>query len=117
LIEDYAAKHNLDPKLVKAVVKSYYKEVKFHMSTLEHLRINLVGLGKFYVLFYKFDTVIQKYQNMMNSIPPTSFQNIAKYKQLEEKLNRLMLLKQKHENEREQIRQYKEARKANRSSL
>ena len=114
MIEDFSKENNLDPKYVNAVVSSYFKEVKNCMTSLDHTRVKILNLGKFYCLHYKYDDKILHLKRLLNCIPPTTFQNIIKHNAIEEKLNKCILLKEKHDKEQERIRIYKEARKATR---
>ena len=117
MIEDFAKENDLDPKYVNAVITSYFKEVKKEMGTLKWLRIKISNLGTISIRHYRVDYKIAELRRILDSIPPTSFQEIEKYKSIEDTLNKFIKLKEQYDQEKNEIRIYKEARKAQKSSF
>jgi hypothetical protein len=95
IIKEVAEQHDLPISMVDDVVSFYYKEVRKTLSSLEHLNVNLVGLGQFIMKTNSVNGMIKKYRALNNKYDSQTFTNYHNKKNAEQKLETLVAAKTK----------------------
>jgi nucleoid DNA-binding protein len=89
IIKQVAEEKDIPVSTVDDIVSFYYKEVRKALSSLEHLKINLPGLGSFIIKQSSVEKSIRKYENIMNACDTQTFSNYHNIKNAENKLEKL----------------------------
>lgn len=112
IINQVAEELDLPESLVDDIVSFYYKELRKNLSSLEHIRLNLPGLGHFLIrgivvkkLAYKYNVQIEKYST-------DTFTNYHNRKSAEHKIERLTQALEKINEFRKEKKEFKDGRKA-----
>ena len=86
LYQSVAEDLNIETKLVESFVDFYYKNLRQSMSTLSHTRLNVEGLGHFYIKANKIKKAISTYSKCVNKNEETTFNDYHNKKRMEQKL-------------------------------
>jgi nucleoid DNA-binding protein len=86
LYQSVAEDLNLETKLVESFVEFYYKNLRQSMSVLSHTRLNVEGLGHFYVKANKIRKAISTYAKCVSKNEETTFNDYHNKKRMEQKL-------------------------------
>lgn len=108
LIEEFAKETGIDPDLASVVITMYWKEVRLTMNEMLYPRIRIPGFGTMVTLRGNLEKAIIKNKSILGNIPPTSFQNVEKYRVIEEKVKKLEKLKAQLNKEREDHEKFKQ---------
>ena len=99
LYKPVAEELNISETLVEDVISFYYKEVRFHLSSLSHPRINVDGLGQFVAKSFFIEKTIPRLTNKLMIHDTSTFNAYFSKKQSELKLESLIALKLKIDEE------------------
>ena len=97
IIKQVAEEKDLPVTLVDDLVEFYYKEVRKALSSMEHLKINLPGLGHFVIKQTSVEKMIKKYENIKSKHDTQTFDNYRNRRHAEMKLEKLYHSKNKIE--------------------
>lgn len=89
VIKVVAEEYDLPVSTVDDIVTFYYKEVRKNLSSLEHIKVNLPGLGDFVMRKRSVESLIKKYKNLNNKYDTQTFINYHNKKNAEQKLLKL----------------------------
>lgn len=95
LFREVAEKLEVEEGLVDKFITHYYKDVRKHLSELNHTRINLDGLGQMIIKPTSVDRLIEKYTRIVNKTNTYEFSGYFNKKRLEERLESLGEVKKK----------------------
>jgi hypothetical protein len=95
IIREVAEQKDLPISTVDDIVSFYYKEVRKTLSSLEHININLLGLGQFIMKANSVNAMIKKYRALNNKYDSQTFTNYHNKKNAENKLETLLAAKTK----------------------
>jgi nucleoid DNA-binding protein len=95
IIKQVSEDLDLSEIMVDDIVNFYYKEVRKILSNLEHIRVDIIGLGNFVIKRGSVEKMTKKYQNIMNKYDTQTFTNYHNRKNAELKLEKLKTIKQK----------------------
>lgn len=95
LFREVAEELEVDEALVDKFITHYYKDVRKHLSELNHIRINLDGLGQMVIKPTSVDRLIEKYTRIVNKTNTYEFSGYFNKKRLEERLESLDEAKKK----------------------
>ncbi len=95
LYKPVAEELNISETLVEDLISFYYKEVRFHLSSLSHPRINVDGLGHFVAKSFFIEKTIPRLTNKLMIHDTSTFNAYFSKKQSELKLESLIALKLK----------------------
>ena len=84
----------VDKQLVEEVVHFFYSKVRKSLSSLNHPRVVVPGLGTFTVRKQKLKNQISRYNGIINSLDPTEFQHYKGHKTAKERLEKLIAMEQ-----------------------
>jgi hypothetical protein len=99
LYKPVAEELNISETLVEDLISFYYKEVRFHLSSLSHPRINVDGLGHFVAKSFFIEKTIPRLTNKLMIHDTSTFNAYFSKKQSELKLESLITLKLKIDEE------------------
>jgi hypothetical protein len=99
LYKPVAEELNISETLVEDLISFYYKEVRFHLSSLSHPRINVDGLGQFVAKSFFIEKTIPRLTNKLMIHDTSTFNAYFSKKQSELKLESLIALKLKIDEE------------------
>jgi len=99
LYKPVAEELNISETLVEDLISFYYKEVRFHLSSLSHPRINVDGLGHFVAKSFFIEKTIPRLTNKLMIHDTSTFNAYFSKKQSELKLKNLIALKLKIDEE------------------
>ena len=99
LYKPVAEELNISETLVEDLISFYYKEVRFHLSSLSHPRINVDGLGHFVAKSFFIENTIPRLTNKLMIHDTSTFNAYSSKKQSELKLKSLIALKIKIDEE------------------
>jgi nucleoid DNA-binding protein len=111
IIKQVSEDLDLAETMVDDIVSFYYKEVRKTLSNLEHIRVDVVGLGNFVIKKGSVEKMTKKYQNLMNKYDTQTFINYHNRKSAELKLEKLKLIKEKIDNFIEEKKAFRDGRK------
>lgn len=89
IVKQVAEDMDIPVSTVDDVISFYYKEVRKNLSSLDHLRIDLPGLGNFVIKKKAVDRLSKKYKILMEKYDNQTFSNYHNRKSAESKLERL----------------------------
>jgi len=89
IVKQVAEDMDIPISTVDDIISFYYKEVRKTLSSLEHLRIDLPGLGNFVIKKKSVDRLAKKYKILMEKYDNQTFSNYHNKKSAESKLERL----------------------------
>jgi nucleoid DNA-binding protein len=89
IVKQVAEDMDIPISTVDDIISFYYKEVRKTLSSLEHLRIDLPGLGNFVIKKKSVDRLAKKYRILMEKYDNQTFSNYHNKKSAESKLERL----------------------------
>lgn len=112
-IKPTADELGLSEVLVSDLTSFYWSSVRKHISSLEHHRISVINLGTFKAQWKKIPKMIEKHQNIYNSLTEkeTSFENHGAIKNMEENLEKLRKMKEVMIEEHARRKKVKQKRK------
>ena len=102
---------DLPQQLVDAIITHYYKEIRKNLSSLEHIRLNLPGLGHFLIRGNVVNKLTSKYNIQMEKYSTDTFVNYHNKKNAENRLEKLTHAKQKIDEFRKLRKEFKDGRK------
>jgi hypothetical protein len=111
IIKQVAEERDLPVSTVDDIVSFYYKEVRRSLSSLDHLRLDLQGLGNFVIKKKSVDRLAKKYGILMDRYDNQTFHNYHNRKSAESKLERLTKAKIRIEEFLQDKKQFKDGRK------
>lgn len=89
IIKQIAEEKDIPASTIDDIVSFYYKEVRKTLSSLEHLKINIPGLGVFTIKQSSVDKLIRKYETIKEKSDTQTFTNYHNRKSAEMKLEKL----------------------------
>ena len=95
LYKPVAEELNISETLVEDLISFYYKEVRFHLSSLSYPRINVDGLGHFVAKTFVIRKAIPRYKKFLEVQGTQTFAEYFNKKNTETKLNALINLENK----------------------
>jgi len=107
LYKPVAEELNISETLVEDLISFYYKEVRFHLSSLSHPRINVDGLGHFVAKSFFIEKTIPRLTNKLMIHDTSTFNAYFSKKQSELKLESLIALKLKIDEEADRKTKFK----------
>lgn len=107
LYKPVAEELNISETLVEDLISFYYKEVRFHLSSLSHPRINVDGLGHFVAKSFFIEKTIPRLTNKLIIHDTSTFNAYFSKKQSELKLESLIALKLKIDEEADRKTKFK----------
>jgi hypothetical protein len=107
LYKPVAEELNISETLVEDLISFYYKEVRFHLSSLSHPRINVDGLGQFVAKSFFIEKTIPRLTNKLMMHDTSTFNAYFSKKQSELKLESLIALKLKIDEEADRKTKFK----------
>ena len=107
LYKPVAEELNISETLVEDLISFYYKEVRFHLSSLSHPRINVDGLGQFVAKSFFIEKTIPRLTNKLMIHDTSTFSAYFSKKQSELKLESLIALKLKIDEEADRKTKFK----------
>lgn len=105
LFKEVAEDLEISEDLVDKFITFYYKDVRKHLSELNHIRINLDGLGHMVVRPKTVENLIVKYNRMADKADTYQFSGYFNKKRLETRLESLYGIQK-------QIKEFNEAKTA-----
>ena len=111
LYKPVAEELNISETLVEDLISFYYKEVRFHLSSLSHPRINVDGLGHFVAKTGLVRKSIPKYTTILKTHDTSTYGAYFNKKMTESKLALLIELEKKiavQETKQEQFKKKKD---------
>jgi len=105
LFKEVAEDLEISEDLVDKFITFYYKDVRKHLSELNHIRINLDGLGHMVVRPKTVDNLIIKYNRMADKADTYQFSGYFNKKRLENRLESLYDIQK-------QLKEFKEVKTA-----
>lgn len=111
IIDQVAEELNLPKTLVDDLVSFYYKEVRKNLSSLEHPKINLPGLGDFTILKKSVDKLTDRLTNLSKEYATDSFNAYHNIKVAQSRLERLAHARKNIEEFAEQKKKFRDGRK------
>jgi nucleoid DNA-binding protein len=102
LIEMFCKEYGLDKKTVKAILELYWKEIRNELHNLDNNRVRIDGIGTFEMRPSKVKQKLETLEILLNSTPPTSYQNYAKYYKLQKQKQKLEEMYKRFETEKEE---------------
>jgi hypothetical protein len=99
LYKPVAEELNISETLVEDFISFYYKETRNHLSNLTYPRINIEGLGQFVAKNYFIQQTIPRLQKKLEMHDVSTFSAYFNKKQTETKLENLINLKIKLDDE------------------
>lgn len=112
VIKHIAEEFDLPQSTVDDIVSFYYKELRKTLSSLEHLKVNVKGLGDFIVLQKSVNRLSNKYNTLSTQYNTDTFKNYHNLKLVESKLERLNCISKKITTYLETKKQFKDVRKS-----
>ena len=107
LYKPVAEELNISETFVEDLISFYYKEVRFHLSSLSHPRINVDGLGHFVAKSFFIEKTIPRLTNKLMIHDTSTFNAYFSKKQSELKLESLIALKLKIDEEADRKTKFK----------
>jgi nucleoid DNA-binding protein len=89
IVKQVAEDMDIPVSTVDDVISFYYKEIRKNLSSLDHLRLDLPGLGNFVIKKKAVDRLSKKYKILMEKYDNQTFSNYHNRKSAESKLERL----------------------------
>ena len=89
VIEQVSEDLDLPENVVDDIISFYYKEVRKTLSSLEHIKINIDGLGHFVIKQRSVEKMTRKFEAIMNKYDTETFANYHNRKSAELKLEKL----------------------------
>lgn len=115
IIKQVAEEFDLPQSTIDDIVSYYYKEVRKALSSLEHLKVNVKGLGDFIVLKNSVNRLSNKYNALSKQYNTDTFKNYHNLKLVESKLERLNSISKKITVYLETKKQFKDVRNTKRN--
>jgi nucleoid DNA-binding protein len=111
IIKQVSEDLDLPESMIDDIVSFYYKEVRKTLSSLEHIRIDITGLGHFVIKKGSVSRLTKKYENYMNKYDSQTFTNYHNKKYAESKLEKLKHVKTVIDSSIEEKRTFRNAEK------
>jgi hypothetical protein len=89
LFREVAEELEISEDLVDKFITFYYKDVRKHLSEINHIRINLDGLGQMVLRPKTVENLIIKYKRMIDKADTYKFSGYYNKKRLETRLETL----------------------------
>lgn len=106
---------DISESMVDDIVSFYYKEVRKTLSSLDHLKVNLPGLGDFLLRTTSVKSMIKKYKKYEQIFNNETFVNYHNKKMAEYKLNKLTEAQVKIDKFLEERKKFRDERKVRRN--
>lgn len=97
LIKEVSEDLELSEDLVDKFISFYYKDIRKQLSELNHIRINLDGLGQMVIKPKTISKLIDKCNNKINKANTYEFSGYFNKKKLESRLESLYIIEKKIE--------------------
>lgn len=110
LVKELAEELNIPESLVLDVISFYWSTIRKYMESGEEPAIDIESLGIFYVKKNSLEKEIQKNEDYVRVINPTSINKFDFYMKAQQRLKRFYKLKEAIETERANKRAFKENR-------
>lgn len=110
IIKQVAEELDLPESLVDDIISFYYKEVRRNLSSLEHIKLNLPGLGNFIMKQKAVGVQIKKHEGAKKFYNKDTFKNHHNLKLVEQRLEKLINTKQKINTFLEEKKNFKDGR-------
>jgi len=107
IIKQVSEDLDLPESMIDDIVSFYYKEIRKTLSSLEHIRIDVSGLGHFVIKKGSVSMLTKKYENYMNKYDTQTFTNYHNKKYAELKLEKLKYVKTEIDKSIEEKRTFK----------
>lgn len=111
IIKQVAEEKDIPVSTVDDIVSFYYKEVRKTLSSLEHLKINLPGLGSFIIKQSSVEKSIRKHENIIKASDTQTFINYHNIKNAEVKLEKLQKARKKIEGYIQEKKAFRDGKK------
>jgi len=111
IINQVSEELNLPKTLVDDVISFYYKEIRKNLSSLEHPKVNLIGLGDFTILKKSVDRLTNRYISLSKTYENSNFTAYHNKKVAESKLERLAHARKNIEEFAELKKKFRDGRK------
>ena len=111
IIKQVAEETDLPQAMVDDIISFYYKELRKNLSSLEHIRLNLPGLGHFLIRATIVKKLAHKYNVQIEKYSTDTFTNYHNRKSAEHKIERLSHAVEKINEFRKQKKEFKDGRK------
>jgi nucleoid DNA-binding protein len=111
IIKQISEELDLPQSMVDAIITHYYKEFRKNLSSLEHIRLNLPGLGHFLIRANVVKKLTSKYNIQMEKYSTDTFTNYHNKKNAEYRLERLKHAREKIDEFRKKKKEFKDGRK------
>jgi 4-alpha-glucanotransferase len=108
LYKEVSEENNVIEVLVSDLIDFYYKELRTQLSDLKYPRINVDGLGQFVIKEKLAEVYIAKLSKMLPTHDVSTFKAYYNKKSMEEKLQLLMDVTIKIEEERNRRKEFNE---------
>ena len=95
VFKEVAEELEISEDLVDKFVTFYYKDVRKHLSEINHIRVNLDGLGQMIARPKTVDNLILKYTRMIDKADTYQFAGYFNKKRLETRLETLYSAQEK----------------------
>jgi len=106
---------DISESMVDDIISFYYKEVRKTLSSLDHLKVNLPGLGDFLLRTTSVKSMIKKYKKYEQIFNNETFVNYHNKKMAEYKLNKLTEAQVKIDKFLEERKKFRDERKVRRN--
>ena len=107
LFKDVAEELEISEDLVEKFVTFYYKDVRKHLTELNHTRINLDGLGHMVIKTKTVGILIEKYNRMIAKANTFNFSGYFNKKRLESRIETLNSMQLKIDEFNEKKKEFK----------
>ena len=107
LFKDVAEELDVSQDLVDALISFYYKDVRKHLTELNHTRLNLDGLGHIVIKTKTVSIMIEKYNRMIAKADTFNFSGYFNKKRLESRIESLDSMKIKIDEFTEKKKEFK----------
>jgi len=107
LFKDVAEELEISEDLVEKFVTFYYKDVRKHLTELNHTRINLDGLGHMVIKTKTVEILIEKYNRMIAKANTFNFSGYFNKKRLESRIETLNSMQLKIDEFNEKKKEFK----------
>jgi nucleoid DNA-binding protein len=95
LYKKITSEFEVSEDLVNKLVENYYKTLRKKLSGLDDLRINVEGLGHFFIKIQKIKTAIPHYEKILKNNNNVTFSDYYNKKNIDEKLKLLNIIHDK----------------------
>lgn len=112
IIKQVSEELDISETLVDDIVSFYYKELRSNLSSLEHIKINVPGLGAFVSRKVLIAKLINKFERVKNARETDTFTKYHNIKVAEKKLEKLRSIQEKVNAFLKEKKEFKDAKYA-----